>query len=235
MDYWFRESERVWDSAHIHLQRAVRRHKENADVRRSATPPYQPGDKVWLSTRDIRLRLPCRKLSPRYIGPFPISKQINEVTYELKLPEHYRISPTFHVSLLKPFIDPLLPSSTEPTLPPPPEVDSTETIFGVKEILDSRRRGGRLQYLMDWDGYGPEERSWVDTDDVLDPSLLTEFHATHPDRPAPRGRQETPVGEGVLSRNHQPRSIHQPHPHHTHALNHQHTDWNHLRPFTSPL
>ncbi len=178
IDYWF--SERVWDSAHVQLQRAVRRHKVHADARHTSTPKYQPGDEVWLSTRDIRLKLPSRKLSPRYIGPFPIAEQINEVTYKLKLPTQYRLSPTFHISLLKPFINPLLPPSTEPEIPPPPEVDTSETIYRVKEILDSRRRGGRLQCLVDWEGYGPEERSWVDRDDVLDPSLLSEFHQDHP-------------------------------------------------------
>ncbi len=51
VDHWFRASERVWDSAHIHLQRAVRRHKDFADVQRAPTPLYHPGDRVWLSTR----------------------------------------------------------------------------------------------------------------------------------------------------------------------------------------
>ncbi|KAI2649864.1 Transposon Tf2-11 polyprotein [Labeo rohita] len=83
VDHWFRESERVWDSAHDHLQRAVRRHKSFVDARRRAAPHFQPGDLVWLSTRDLRLRLPCRKLSPRYIGPFRILRQINDVTYQL--------------------------------------------------------------------------------------------------------------------------------------------------------
>ncbi|KAL0176948.1 hypothetical protein M9458_029278 [Cirrhinus mrigala] len=113
VDYWFRESERVWDAAHHHLQRAVRRSKSIADQRRIQGPAYAPGQKVWLSTRDICLRLPSRKLSPRFVGPFTILEQVNPVTFKLQLPPQYRIHPTFHVSLLKPFHPPLIPS-TEP-------------------------------------------------------------------------------------------------------------------------
>ncbi len=98
VDEWIRRSERVWDSAHVCLQRPVR---TQANIRRHPHPPYQPGQRVWLSARDLKLRLSSRKLSPRYVGPFKIIKQINEVAYQLELPTNYRISPSFHVSLLK--------------------------------------------------------------------------------------------------------------------------------------
>ncbi|KAK3550598.1 hypothetical protein QTP70_000675 [Hemibagrus guttatus] len=163
VDYWFRESERVWGEAHRQLQRAVRRRRTTADLRRSQAPDYQPGQKVWLSTRDIKLRLPCRKLSPRFIGPFTIAR----------------------------------PGAVEE--PPLPLLIDDGPAYLVKEVLDSRRRGGRLEYLVDWEGYGPEERSWVPRDDILDPNLLGDFHASHPDRPAPRGRGRPPRRRGPRS------------------------------------
>ncbi len=99
---WIQRSEETWDQAHKHLRQAVRRQQTQADRHRRQNPEYHAGQWVWLSTRDLRLRLPCRKLSPRYMGPYQIRRQITPVSFELALPNHFHVSPTFHVSLLKP-------------------------------------------------------------------------------------------------------------------------------------
>uniref|UniRef100_A0A9J7Z827 Chromo domain-containing protein n=1 Tax=Cyprinus carpio carpio TaxID=630221 RepID=A0A9J7Z827_CYPCA len=139
---------------------------------------------------DLRLKLPSRKLSPRFVGPFKILRQITPVSFRLALPAHYKISPTFHVSLFRPAVAPRRERSREEVAPvqtPPIEVDGAEA-FRVREVLDSRRHGGALQYLIDWEGYSPQERSWVRSQDILDPTLTAAFHRDHPDRPAPRPR-----------------------------------------------
>ncbi len=148
VDHWFRASKIVWYSAHVHLQQAVWRHETYADACRSSTPIYRPGDKVWLSTRDLRLRLPCQKLSHRYISPFTIERQINEVTFRLQLPAQYCIHPLFHVSLLKP-VSPSVTKPDEPAVPPPPEIIKEPLVYRVQDILDSRWRSGHLEYLID--------------------------------------------------------------------------------------
>ncbi|KAK3549103.1 hypothetical protein QTP70_031898 [Hemibagrus guttatus] len=191
VEEWYRLSQEVWERAHVRLQRAVRRQRIQADRRRRPHPSYQVGQKVWLSTQNLRLKLPCRKLSPKFIGPFEIIRQVNPVAYRLRLPASYRICPTFHVSLLKP-AHPVAGEARACEEPPPSLNIEGSPAYQVCALLNSRRVWSHLQYLVDWEGYGLEEHSWVVAADILDPSLVEDFHRDHPNKPTPRPRGRPP-------------------------------------------
>jgi hypothetical protein len=86
------------------LKIAQSRQKSYADPKRRDVL-FEVGDHVYLKVSPLRCtkRFHVRgKLSPRYVGPYPIVKRVGKVAYKLELPpELTGVHPVFHVSQLR--------------------------------------------------------------------------------------------------------------------------------------
>uniref|UniRef100_A0A8C5MTX2 Chromo domain-containing protein n=1 Tax=Leptobrachium leishanense TaxID=445787 RepID=A0A8C5MTX2_9ANUR len=163
------------------LLSAQQSYKRFADRHRDLAPQYVVGDSVWLSSKHIRLRCPSRKLGPRFLGPFVLSKIVSPTAVRLRLPQELDVHPVFHVSLLRP--SPPDPFIDRTSSRPGPLVAIGDDEYEVQKILDSRFYRCRLEYLVRWTGYGPEEDSWIPATEVRAPALVRWFHVVHPTRP----------------------------------------------------
>ena len=57
------------------------------------------------------------------------------------------------------------------------EIDLTEA-YEVDHLVAHRaKRGGGREYLVRWRDYAPEDDSWEDAKDILDPALIREYEA----------------------------------------------------------
>lgn len=159
--------------------------------KRLPPPDFKMGDKVWLSTANIKLTRPMRKLSERFIGPFEIIEIISPNAVKLKLPPYLNsIHPVFNVSLLKKHRENIIPHRMQP--PPPPVEIEGELEYEVEDILDYRIRNNQEQYLVKWVGYeGDEDKvTWEPRTHVEHlTTLLQKFHSSKPRRQPPITRQ----------------------------------------------
>ncbi len=169
------EMQQTLERAKDCLTRAQQRQKAYADKGRHDAS-YQVGDKLLLNTKNIRFRSPgAPKLMPRWVGPFPVVERIGTLAYRLELPASMRIHPVFHVSLLQPYRE---DGRVQP--PPLPFYVGKQLAYTADRILDHKavRRGRRKnmkEFLVRWEGYGPEHDTWEPEACLLDKSLVQTY------------------------------------------------------------
>ena len=109
-----------------------------------------------------------KKLSPRYIGPFPVARQIGDVAYQLELPDSLAgVHNVFHVSLLRKCLKP--PHQQVELDLPELQKDLTYEEYPVR-ILDFRDRVTRRQNIrfvkIQWSNHSEDEATWEREDDL---------------------------------------------------------------------
>jgi hypothetical protein len=107
------DAQRAQAQARSNLRLAQLKQKKQYGKHRTQVV-YQPGDQVYLSTRDLRQSGPW-KLQDKWIGPFKVVRNIRDVSYELVMPDSMgRLHRVFHVTKLKRY-KPALPARSSTT------------------------------------------------------------------------------------------------------------------------
>jgi transposase InsO family protein len=120
--------------------------------------PFKLHDKVWLESKNLKLRYESKKLAPKREGPFEISEVLGPLTYRLKLPQQWRIHPVFHASLLSPYKENDIHGTNY--LNPSPDLVEGQTEYEVEAIVSHRRQGRGHAYLVKWKGYSTGDNTW---------------------------------------------------------------------------
>jgi hypothetical protein len=130
---------------------------------------FEVGDHVYLKVspiKSVKIFGVKGKLSPCYIGPFPILEKCGKVAYKLELsPSLAGVHDIFHVSQLKKClkapVDVVLPEVA------PLETDLTYPKHPIK-ILDQKSRVTRRKtikfYKIQWSNHTKEEATWESGD-----------------------------------------------------------------------
>lgn len=134
-----RHCRNVWRQVHSALLRSSLQTCRHANHHRAPAPVYQPGQKVWLSTKYLLLQVASKKLTPRYVSPFEVERMIDTTAVCLKLPAALKIHSMFHVSRVKPVRELELSPPIDP--PTPLRIIDGVPAYMARHILDMRGQG----------------------------------------------------------------------------------------------
>ena len=142
--------------------------------------PYTVGDNVLLSTLHRRREYVSQngKRAAKFIacfdGPYLVTDTHSSAsTVTLDLPNSPTIFPTFHISLVKPFLP------NDDIAYPHRAIDELQEFF-VESIIDHRTHGRSHQFLVKFQGYPDYYDRWIASKELEGDSARAEYLASHP-------------------------------------------------------
>ena len=163
---------------------------------------YKVGDSVLLSTEHVALKLPCRKLSPKFVGPFEVMELLGPNSVKIKTAGRFKnLTNVINVEYLRPY------RLRSENVGPPPHHLSIKPIdvepegewYQIADILAHRGRAGpRQQCLVRWEGFDATHDSWVPRSDITPIALIAyeKFLKEHAKEPGNQRALVSFIGEG---------------------------------------
>jgi hypothetical protein len=172
----------IWEVLQENIHEAQQRMAKWYNAKAQEQPKFKVGDKVMIDARNFRTKRPSKKLDHKKIGPVKIVKLIGKRAVRVELPTSMKQHNVFNVTMLEHYRESRIPGRRQE--PPPPEEIEGEKFWVVEGIAKSRTYRKRVEYLVFWKGYPPEEATWepwdnLKGDDAVE-ALVKEFHQKYP-------------------------------------------------------
>ena len=140
---------------------------------------FKEGDEVLVSTNLLSVPEDLRKLGARFVGPYKVSGVPTPVNVIVDLPPHYKTHRRIHVEHVRLFRKD--DAYGDRYSVPPPEIVDGSKRHEVSAIRGRRKRYGRWEYLVAWEGYDPSEDLWLPPENLGDcQELVEEYDRLHP-------------------------------------------------------
>ena len=143
------------DFALAAITAAQQDHEYYANISRSPSYRFRPGDKVWLHLGNIKTTRPSKKFDWIH-AKYEVIEPIGSHAYRLNTPKG--IHNVFHISLLRPVSNDPLPSQFKTDVQPPAIAgENNHDEWYVEKIMKTRNvkrgRGVKKEVLVKWTGY----------------------------------------------------------------------------------
>jgi len=172
------------------ISAAQQHYQKSVGARRSSTPDFKVGDKVFVKAQFFQTTWPSKKLSEKYLRPYEIIAQSGTLLFTLHLPESMcSVHPVFHVSMLEPVTSNTFSKRIQ--LVPAPVIIDGEPKYEISQIVDSKidcQQACKLLYKMIWLGYEDtgDESKWISASKLTHAvDLVSDFHIAYPTKPGP--------------------------------------------------
>ena len=123
------------------------------------------------------------KLDSKRFGPFQVTAMVGHTAYHLDIPLLWKKKgkhDVLHKAHLSPHQGPVFEN-----LIVKPEVINGEEVFKVKHILDSKKIGCSIHYLIKWHHYNHANNTWEPATNLNTRELVKEFYNHYSMKPHP--------------------------------------------------
>ena len=167
------------ESARRSIAAAQDRQAVQYNKNRRAVLEFKKGSRVLVNPHSLEWidsKGAGAKLKQRWIGPFEVIQKINPKVYRLRMSDRYPGLPAFNIEHLKPYNSSEDKWGVRTTMKESSRPKEASEEYAVEAIVGHRRTKRGIEWLVRWEGYGPQFDTWEPTSFLKNaPIVLSEY------------------------------------------------------------